>query len=181
MLADQVLHPRAPNRRSQIRQCLLRKRPHARNLQIRGVQLPFETEGCSNIEIVKNVLLSSPARNLSDAEIRRSPMVHRPCAASMTRATQRSDGKLTAILVDVLKRFAVLSNDAFDHDMSISLYRKARDKYRLAEQLELALTSRRRSDCAIPSGVPTPSCNGAVHRLRSNLPSRKATSRRLRP
>ncbi|MEQ5844410.1 MULTISPECIES: Tn3 family transposase [Paraburkholderia] len=44
ILADQVLQPHAPSRRSQIRQCLLRKRYFARNLLVRIVQLPFEAE-----------------------------------------------------------------------------------------------------------------------------------------
>jgi TnpA family transposase len=44
VLADQVLHPVAPNRRSQIRQYLILKRHHARNLLMRLVQLPFEAE-----------------------------------------------------------------------------------------------------------------------------------------
>jgi hypothetical protein len=44
VLADLVLHPAAPNRRSQIRQYLILKRHHARNLLMRLVQLPFEAE-----------------------------------------------------------------------------------------------------------------------------------------
>lgn len=44
VLADQVLQPHPPSRRSQIRQCLLRKRYYARNLLIRIVQLPFEAD-----------------------------------------------------------------------------------------------------------------------------------------
>ncbi len=73
----------AQQARSQIRQCLLRKRPRTQSANTRR-QLPFETEGCSNIEIVRHAI-SSPAREfIEDAEIRRSPMVHRPYAASMT-------------------------------------------------------------------------------------------------
>jgi hypothetical protein len=44
VLAGHVLHPSAPNRRSQIRQCLILKRHHARNLLMRIVQLPFGAE-----------------------------------------------------------------------------------------------------------------------------------------
>ncbi|WP_137910022.1 MULTISPECIES: Tn3 family transposase [unclassified Burkholderia] len=44
-LADQVLHPHTPSRRSQIRQCLLRRRYYARNLLVRIAQLPFEADG----------------------------------------------------------------------------------------------------------------------------------------
>ncbi|AUT66534.1 Tn3 family transposase [Paraburkholderia terrae] len=44
VLADQVLQPHTPNRRSQIRQCLILRRHSARNLLMRLVQLPFEGE-----------------------------------------------------------------------------------------------------------------------------------------
>ncbi len=40
VLADQILAPHAPSRRSQIRQCLLRKKHYPRNLLMRIVQLP---------------------------------------------------------------------------------------------------------------------------------------------
>jgi hypothetical protein len=41
VLAGHVLHPSAPNRRSQIRQCLILKRHYARNMLMRIVQLSF--------------------------------------------------------------------------------------------------------------------------------------------
>lgn len=44
LLADRVLQPHPPSRRSEIRQCLLRKRHYARNLLIRIVRLPFEAD-----------------------------------------------------------------------------------------------------------------------------------------
>ncbi|WP_176072339.1 Tn3 family transposase [Paraburkholderia mimosarum] len=44
VLADQVLQPHQPSRRSEIRRSLLRKRYYARNLLIRIVQLPFEAD-----------------------------------------------------------------------------------------------------------------------------------------
>ncbi|MBU9546209.1 Tn3 family transposase [Burkholderia multivorans] len=45
LLADDVLQPHPTSRRSQIRQCLVRKRYYARNLLNRIVQFPFEAEG----------------------------------------------------------------------------------------------------------------------------------------
>ncbi|KUY76736.1 hypothetical protein WI25_08095 [Burkholderia cepacia] len=60
LLADDVLQPHPTSRRSQIRQCLVRKRYYARNLLNRIVQLPFDVR--SSVALAARRLNSSASK-----------------------------------------------------------------------------------------------------------------------